>query len=565
MCVGGVMAATTGPTDHEAWDKAVADPSAAKLARPSKIQYDWQEMERTMFIQLDPGTIQGVEYDKFTTPLSKMTFEKLDVDEWCEIAKSWGAKQINYMATHSGQFCWWPSKTTDYHIGNTPYKGGKGDVLKEMEEACRRHGLKLGIYLFPDDPKYGSNGAGGRTRDAKKQQEYNALYRQRVVEALSRCAPDIVNEFWNDGGMVVPLGDLLAKYAPNAVVFQGKDPMPTIRWPGTELGKVRDPNWSAVKFKDLATGVATQKHDDPDGDCWAPNEADTPFHNTHWHWKPACEFQRKGLDQLMDTYIKSVGRNSLLLLNCAPRTDGSVSPGDKAAYKAFGAEIERRFGHPLAVAANVAGTEVVLDLGGSKKVDYSDLWEDYRYGHRIRQYVVEGFQDEKGQWIELSHGTAVGRRKIDPFPAQEVSKIRVRIIQSVGTPLIRKFQVHFGKATMVASKAQSHPWIQMGQWSVPEQNTEATGTTDLSNCVRFTGQYEVRFCDTARHAVEVSDCLVWMDGAKMPDEVFVRLERGLYGLSRTQFVADGSSTKVQWHIKAPSGTQGVIEARSLDY
>ncbi len=91
------------------WDNAVDDPAAAHLARPSKVQYDWQEMERAMFIQLDPATHQGIEYDNGTTPMEELTFEKLDVSEWCEVAKSWGAKEVNFMLAHSGGFCMWLS------------------------------------------------------------------------------------------------------------------------------------------------------------------------------------------------------------------------------------------------------------------------------------------------------------------------------------------------------------------------------------------------------------------------------------------------------------------------
>lgn len=121
--------------------------------------------------------------------------------------------------------------------------------------------------------------------------------------------------------------------------------------------------------------------------------------------------------------------------------DGSIHPDDKKRYKEFGDEINRRFGHPLAVIEQVPSYEAVLDLGSMKTIDYTDLWEDYRYGHRIRKYVIEGFDGK--EWFELSSGTAVGRRKIDPLEDVKVSKIRVLITKSVGTPLVRKFQVHF--------------------------------------------------------------------------------------------------------------------------
>ena len=144
-CIVSGVAQTTKRTEDASWDIAVNDPAAKYLARPTKVQYDWQEMERAMFIQLDPATIQQGEYDNGTTKLEEIRFENLDVNEWCKAAKSFGAKEIVFMLAHSGGFCMWPSKTTAYHIGNAAYKGGNGDVVKEFAQACRNAGLKAGL------------------------------------------------------------------------------------------------------------------------------------------------------------------------------------------------------------------------------------------------------------------------------------------------------------------------------------------------------------------------------------------------------------------------------------
>ena len=108
---GGVLMAKAESSTSAVltWDKAIADPAAAHLARPSKVQYDWQEMELQLFVQIDPATHQHSEYDNGSTPMEELTFEKLDVNEWCEIAKSFGAKEINFMLAHSGGFCMWPT------------------------------------------------------------------------------------------------------------------------------------------------------------------------------------------------------------------------------------------------------------------------------------------------------------------------------------------------------------------------------------------------------------------------------------------------------------------------
>ena len=122
-----------------------------KLATPSEAQYLWHEQERIMFVCIDPCTWQSREYDNHSTPLSRINPDKLNTDQWCEVAQSWGAKEILFVAKHTGGFCWWSTETTKYGIKDTPYKNGKGDVLKEISESCKKYGLDLGIYVYPGD------------------------------------------------------------------------------------------------------------------------------------------------------------------------------------------------------------------------------------------------------------------------------------------------------------------------------------------------------------------------------------------------------------------------------
>ena len=137
--------------------EAINDPEAAHLARPSQAQYEYQECERIMFVHLSPATWQGVEWDRETTPLKDINPKQLDTDQWVKAAKSFGAKTILYVAKHVGGFCWWQTKTSEYSIKNTPYKGGKGDVLNELIESCKKNGLQMGIYIYPGDQKKGGS------------------------------------------------------------------------------------------------------------------------------------------------------------------------------------------------------------------------------------------------------------------------------------------------------------------------------------------------------------------------------------------------------------------------
>ena len=150
-----------------------------------------------------------------------MKLEKLDVEQWAKAAESWGAKQIVLVCKHIGGFCWWPTDTTDYCVKNIPWKGGKGNLVKDVADACRKHGLTLGVYIYSDDPKYTKGiGRGGRTDDPKKQAEWNAKLRQQWTEVLTLCGPDLVREVWFDGGCIVPLKDIIEKLAPQAQIFR---------------------------------------------------------------------------------------------------------------------------------------------------------------------------------------------------------------------------------------------------------------------------------------------------------------------------------------------------------
>ncbi|HOH51355.1 MAG TPA: alpha-L-fucosidase, partial [Candidatus Hydrogenedentes bacterium] len=133
---------------------------------PTAGQLAWHALEQQMFLCLDPCTWQGREYDDHSTPLSEINPAALDTEQWCAAAKSFGAKQILFVAKHTGGFCWWPTQTTEYCVRNIAWKDGKGDVLGELAESCRRHGLKLGVYIYPGDDQWGAGiGSGGKTAD----------------------------------------------------------------------------------------------------------------------------------------------------------------------------------------------------------------------------------------------------------------------------------------------------------------------------------------------------------------------------------------------------------------
>ncbi len=405
------------------------------LAKPTAGQVEWHDMEMEMFLCLDPCTWQNREYDDHSTPLDKINPDRLDTDQWARVAVSMGAKQILFVAKHTGGFCWWQTDSTDYGVKETPWRGGKGDVMKDLSESCRKAGLKLGIYLSPQDDHYGAK-LSGRCDTPEKQAVYDKVYRQQLTELLTRYGT--ISEAWNDGGLVVPAEDILKEHASGAQIFQGKSA--SIRWVGNEDGYAPYPAWNAVSREAWQRG-ATAADGDPNGEIWLPNEVDTVNVSPHfWFWNSNPERKLRSLDELMDCYYKSVGHGAVLLLNQTPDSSGLIPEADAQQAAAFGAEVQRRFGRSLAETSG-KGQELELDLAKPTLVDHAVIMEDIREGERIREYVLEGRSGT--EWKVLAQGTAVGHKKIDHLSEPvEISALRLRCTASEGTPLVRKLAAY---------------------------------------------------------------------------------------------------------------------------
>jgi len=259
------------------------------------------------------------------------------------------------------------------------------------------------------------------------------------TEVLSRHSDNII-ELWFDGSCYVPLGDVFKKYVGDRVVYlQG--PHANLRWVGTESGVAPYPGWNTLKKKDLDTGVSTAVHGDPDGDAWAPLECDTTLYHHNWFWAEQNEKKRKSLEHLLSLYYRSVGRGATFLLNSTPNTDGLIPEGDMVRYKEFGAELQRRFSNP---SGGTQGRGLVHTIRFDKPTTINQfmIMEDYREGHRIREFVVEA-RTANGEWVELNQGTAVGRKRIVMFKPVEATAVTLRISKNVSEPIVRDFKVYF--------------------------------------------------------------------------------------------------------------------------
>ena len=466
-----------------------------KIPLPTEAQLRWHNYERVMFVHYGPAAWQNREYDNFTTPLDRLKVADLDTDQWCEVAQSWGAKMVLFVAKHCGGFCWWQTETSDYGVKEIPWCNGKGDVLKDLSESCRKYGLDLGVYIYPGDDRWGAGiGSGGITQDPSKQEAYNQVFRTQLTEVLSLYGP--ISEVWFDGNCRIPIKDILDRYAANSVIFQGEQA--NLRWVGNEDGYAPYPNWYTIKEEDLTTGVSTALHSDVDGDRYAPVEVDVPLlkNKGHkWFWAPGCDSLLMTQEQLMNLYYKSVGRGSVLLLNSTPDTTGLIPRSHAAVYQAFGREIENRFGHPVQQTAG-KGNTFELDFATPTEINHCILQEDLKGGQRVLAYELEGYTRE-GKWISIYKGSSVGNKKIDHFPTLRLNKLRVRITRSKDTPLLKNFsafQVSSPLSDLQDERQQDKPQV-VDTWDAHTFNADnwTEITLDLTPLVNRIGEYELVF------------------------------------------------------------------------
>jgi len=489
------------------------------LAKPTPEQAAWQDMEIGMFIHFGLETWQDTETDNFSTPLDQVNPTKLDTNQWVHAAKLMGAKYIVFVAKHAGGFCWWQTETTDYSVKNIPWRNGKGDVVRELSESCHRYGIKLGIYLSPQDLKHGA-GVSGRCKTTEAQARYNRIYRQQLTELLSRYGE--ISEVWFDGSCIIEVGDILKKCAPRAMIFQSK--YATIRWVGNERGFAPYPAWNVVSQVDAKSGVSTARHGNPDGDVYLPIECDTTLRDS-WLWKTTNASKLKSLGQLMDIYYHSVGHGAVLLLNEAPDTSGLIPEIDMKRTAEFGTEIKRRFAKSIAETKG-KGNVVELSLGKPTTIDHIIIMEDITQGERVREYLIEGLVGK--EWKKICKGTAIGHKKIDRFTPVKVSSIRFRCTKSAALPIIRKLAVYYtaarpsvgapnqGEASVYHKAGEWNPQLIRADWSILE--------IDITPYCDEATQYEVEFKKIGgRYDLEIKSVTFLHGGTESPE--FVELAK----------------------------------------
>lgn len=459
-----------------------------------------------MFVHFAPNTWQDKESDDLSTPLSEINPVKLDTDQWARTAVALGAKYIVFVAKHQGGFCMWQTHTTEYGIRNTPWKGGKGDVLAEVRASCDKYGLKLGAYVCPRDDHAGA-ATGGICKTPELQAKYDAMYREQLTEVFSRYGELV--EIWFDGSSKTDVGDLLKKYQPKAMVFQGHQA--TIRWVGTEDGFAPYPLWNGIDGEGARSGVSTALDSDPDGDAWLPSEVDVSIRRPDWFWSTKNAGKVLTREQLLSIYYGSVGRGAQLLLNLPANRDGLLDAPDVASATALGDEVKRRFGSPVGEAKGLT-----VSFAKPVRVDTVVLEEEIALGERIRGYRLEGLVD--GGWKTLAEGVSVGHKRIQPIEPVVLGGVRLVATASVGVARLRSIAAF---DTGVAPPADWNHTTKLWSSNLAGRWTKGEFSVDLAKLVKVAGQYRLRFQAPAGKVTGLEGVVLEMGGVSAPGLVKV--------------------------------------------
>lgn len=447
---------------------------------PTENQLRWQKMEYYAFVHFSVNTYTDMAWGFGNEDPKIFNPEKLDCRQWARICKEAGMKGIIITAKHHSGFCLWPSKYTEYSVKNSPWKNGKGDIVREMADACKEYGLKFGVYLSPWDrnhPQYGKP-------------EYITYFRNQLTELLTNYGE--VFEVWFDGanggsGYYGGANEtrkidaktyydwpttyqLVRKLQPKMVIWNDGGDRADLRWVGTESGYVGETNWSLLN----ATGDVPEqmlRHGVENGNAWVPGEVNTSI-RPEWFYHEREDRKVKTLPQLLDIYYHSIGRNGTLLLNFPIMPNGLIHEKDEKAIQELTKTIKETFAQNLAKNA-VASSEQVRGKNaryGANKVidgDANSYWatddnsitgsitldfrkpttfnrflvqEPIQLGQRVKSFSVEAFVD--GKWVPIAKETTIGYKRILRFPTVEATKLRFNVLDAKSCPLISNIEIY---------------------------------------------------------------------------------------------------------------------------
>lgn len=434
------------------------------IVTPSPHQVKWHEAEVGVVFHYDLHVFDGMKYGQGNNRINPIDDYNifnpvhLDTDQWVKAAKDAGAKFAILTATHETGFGLWQSDVNPYCLKAVRWRDGKGDIVGDFVNSCRKYGIQPGIYVgirwnsLLGIHNFKVEGEGEFARN--RQEWYKHLCEKMVTELCTRYGELFM--IWFDGGADDPKGlgpdvePIVNRYQPQCLFYHNVN-RADLRWGGSESGTVEYPCWSTFPYpfshsnatEDVRSHNELLKHGDPDGRYWVPAMADTPlrgYNGRHeWFWEPGDDdFAVYPLANLMDMYEKSVGRNATLIIGLTPNPDGLIPDGDVQRLKEFGNEVNRRFSNPV---ASIAGNrkQLVLKLNKAQDINYCMILEDITKGERIRSYRIEAKVD--GKWVTVSEGESVGHKRIVSFSPVHSSQFRLVVDKCLDIPQIAGFSI----------------------------------------------------------------------------------------------------------------------------
>ena len=459
----------------------------AVATRPSARQLEAMDDEFIAFACIGPNTFTGREWGTGTEDPKVFDLKTLDTDQWCRVMKDAGMTKVVITVKHHDGFVIFRSRYTTHGIMSCDFENGQGDILRSLSESCAKYGLKLGVYLSPadlfqmeGDGLYG-NGSPITMRTIPKQVEgrpfadtrtfrfecddYNEYFMSQLFELLTEYGP--IHEVWFDGAHPRRKGnqqynypawsELIRALAPDAVMFGLKD----IRWCGNESGDTRESEWNVIPYAgenpdnmNCIVNLMDPRLGDRDIilNCgrpfwlhYEPSETDTSIRGG-WFWRNDDEQPVRSADDVFDIYERSVGGNSILILNLPPTRDGVLGERDVETMEEVGRRIRETYGTSLCRRSLKkpveVGDGVEMKLKGQCKVNRAVICEPIGFtGERIEKLAVDARID--GQWQEVATCGNVGHKRIVRFATVTADRIRVRVLESRADAVISVLSAHY--------------------------------------------------------------------------------------------------------------------------
>jgi alpha-L-fucosidase len=499
---------------------------------PSENQLNWHEMEYYAFVHFNMNTFTDMEWGTGGEPPSTFNPSQLDTRQWAKVVKDAGMKAIILTAKHHDGFCLWPTSTTEHSVKNSPWKNGEGDLVKDLAEACREFGLKLGLYLSPWDrnhPEYG-------------RPEYVEVFHAQLRELLSNYGE--VFEVWFDGanGGTGYYGGaneerkidnktyyewekvhkIVKELQPGAVIFG--DGGPGVRWVGNEEGWANETNWSLIRKDEVYPGwpkYIQLRSGHEDGTHWVPAEADVSI-RPGWYYHAREDHQVKSLDHLLGIYYKSVGRNASLLLNLPVDRRGLVHEEDIKQLMALRNQIDKDFKTDLALKQEIAVTNyrgkakrfgagnmidsdpqtywatddsiiqssVEFNFKEPLKVNRLLLQEYIPLGQRVKSFEIEA--KENGKWRLIDRQTTIGYKRILKFSDVIAEAFRITFMESKGPLAISRISL-FRAPPLLVEPTISRDKKGLVTLSIPDSNVQVFYTLNNLSPDQKDRRYTVPF------------------------------------------------------------------------